>query len=215
MEKNSPLKTVVNRDLDPTDMSGNAVIFSASLVMNLQEKSADSKSIEENIIALINQITAKTIAKLKCMKNPCDSLDMLGNCILLIFDKPAAKSFPWEQVVVIFSSPGAVIHHLRKSAELIKKKTLSEETIKELMGLLSQIKIQEVNSHRFSKELELFVNFTKEYCEVYTKLWPIPVNILEAPKRKFRIPQSAKKLEENQLLQQINKEKKNTPGDEV
>ena len=31
---------------------------------------------------------------------------------------------------------------------------------------------------------------------------------MEAPKRKFRIPQSAKKLEENQLLQQINKEKK-------
>ena len=156
----------------------------------------------------IKSISAKTILKLKSISSPNNTIDMLANCILLLFNKSLPKTFPWEQVSILFSNPGVAISQIRKTEENIRSKTIQNSAIIKISQWILQINKEDINSHPLHKELTIFLNYLKETSEFYLKIWPDSLEIQENPKRKFKIPQSLKKIEENELQQQINREKK-------
>jgi hypothetical protein len=174
----------------------------------LDEVQTSVKLIEEKLLNSIKQISARSILNLKSIQNPSNSLDNLAVCILLLFDAPVPKSFPWEKVSVLLSNPGPIIQQIRKTPDLIKSKHKSDACIRDILSLIPHIKDQDLSSHKLKKDLEFVLNFIKISCDYHIILWPDSIKPVEIPKRKFQIPQSSKKTLENSLQAQINKEKK-------
>ena len=207
--ENIILNTEENNKIAALQEEEGIVLITSKLVISSVIPEPEKNPTEERLLNLLKQFTAKSVLNLKSMPNPCNTIDNLGIVILNLFEKPIPKSYPWEQVKIFFSNPGIFIHQLRKLPDYIKNKQISENIIREIINILPLIRIEDIEIHKFSKELKHFLDFIKECCEFYLQLWPETKIQAEAPKRKFKIPQNKKTIEETQLQQQINKEKKN------
>ncbi|OMJ92764.1 hypothetical protein SteCoe_4393 [Stentor coeruleus] len=156
----------------------------------------------------IDKITAKCLSSLRSIKDFSSSSDHLAISILLFFDKPVPKSFPWEAVSSLFSNPGNIIHQIRKTPEMVQNKKILESTIRDILTRLSKIIESEFSLAKNSKSLFLIYDFLKATCDYYTHLWPETTTLVPVVKKKIRIPQTVKVSEQTELQQQINKEKK-------
>lgn len=156
----------------------------------------------------IDKITAKCLSSLRSIKASSSSSDYLAISILLFFDKPVPKTFPWEAVSSLFSNPGNIIHQIRKTPEMVQAKKIPESTIRDLLTRLSKIIENDFSLIKNSQALFLMHDFLKATCDYYTHLWPETTTQNPVAKKKFRIPQTVKVSEQTELQQQINKEKK-------
>jgi hypothetical protein len=156
----------------------------------------------------VKAINAKAVMGLRRVQNVGNSVDMLAVCVLVLFEQTVPKGFYWENVAALCMNPGVIIGFVRKSVEIVKNKQLLESNVREIFQKLETVDKNEIESHKLGKELRIFYDYLDRLCSFYIYLWPSTMNEVEGPKRKFRIPASVKNVQENEMLQQINKEKR-------
>ena len=74
--------------------------------------------------------------------------------------------------------------------------------------MLLKVKLVEVERMKNKKELEIWVEFFRKFCDGYREHWPDALIEPEPSKKKFKIPMSQKNKEEHDLVKKINQEKR-------
>ena len=173
-------------------------------VLDLDLKEKSLKSLENTA----KKINAKVFAEVKNMGKNANQVETIALCLLEFFGVEVPRSFVWEPVCRLFSNPGPLIAKVRKATEVVRNKEMDDERVRRIFKAVESVKVEEVERMKNKKELEIWVEFFKMFCDGYREHWPDALIEPEPTKKKFKIPMSQKNKEEHELVKKINQEKR-------
>lgn len=171
------------------------------------QESLKISAIERELDETGKKIVAKHFAVIRGM-NKSGGMEDFAYCILLFFDIDVPRTFFWEPVSKLFANPSPLLQRIRQSHQIVKNRKIEDSVVREMAKRLKNINKGEVESHKYSKEIKPFIEFLEKFVEFFTTSWPGCLIEPEGSKKKFKIPMTKKNVQETELRQKINQEKR-------